>query len=138
MPDERGVSVVPTPAGDFQLLPRSLLITPFGEVLDLQAIRAELAADVDRDRRTDDTRRMTMDRHPFDPISAALGVVTIVVGVLVMTDAIDLVDGDGGWWFAVAALVVGLGLIPWRPQPATGAGRGGRRRAEPGGAPPVP
>ena len=39
-----GVIVIPTPYGEFQLLPRSLLITPFGEVLDLQAIRAELAA----------------------------------------------------------------------------------------------
>lgn len=43
-PGAQGVMVVPTPVGDFQLLPRSLLITPFGEVLDLQAIRAELAA----------------------------------------------------------------------------------------------
>jgi hypothetical protein len=41
---EDGVSVITTPHGDFQLLPRSLLITPFGQVLDLQAIRAELAA----------------------------------------------------------------------------------------------
>ena len=39
-----GVIVIPTPYGEFQLLPRSLLITPFGEVLDLQVIRAELAA----------------------------------------------------------------------------------------------
>jgi hypothetical protein len=39
-----GVIVIPTPYGEFQLLPRSLLITPFGEVLDLQAMRAELAA----------------------------------------------------------------------------------------------
>ncbi len=41
---EDGVSVITTPYGEFQLLPRSLLITPFGQVLDLQAIRAELAA----------------------------------------------------------------------------------------------
>ncbi|HEX4982388.1 MAG TPA: PspC domain-containing protein [Ilumatobacteraceae bacterium] len=39
-----GVSVISTPYGEFQLLPRSLLITPFDQVLDLQAIRAELAA----------------------------------------------------------------------------------------------
>ena len=36
--------MISTPYGEFQLLPRSLLITPFGQVLDLQAIRAELAA----------------------------------------------------------------------------------------------
>jgi hypothetical protein len=36
--------VISTQYGEFQLLPRSLLITPFGQVLDLQAIRAELAA----------------------------------------------------------------------------------------------
>jgi phage shock protein PspC (stress-responsive transcriptional regulator) len=38
-----GVTVIPTSYGEFQLLPRSLLITPVGELLDLQAIRAELA-----------------------------------------------------------------------------------------------
>lgn len=43
MVNESGVSVVPTPVGDFQLLPRSLLITPVGEILDLEAIRTELA-----------------------------------------------------------------------------------------------
>ena len=36
--------MISTPYGEFQLLPRSLLITPFGQVLDLQAIRVELAA----------------------------------------------------------------------------------------------
>jgi hypothetical protein len=41
---EDGVRVISTQYGEFQLLPRSLLITPFGQVLDLQAIRAELAA----------------------------------------------------------------------------------------------
>ena len=40
---EDGVLMISTPYGEFQLLPRSLLITPFGQVLDLQAIRAELA-----------------------------------------------------------------------------------------------
>jgi hypothetical protein len=40
-----GVTVIPTTYGEFQLLPRSLLITPFGEVLDLQAIRSELGVE---------------------------------------------------------------------------------------------
>jgi phage shock protein PspC (stress-responsive transcriptional regulator) len=37
------VVVIATSFGEFQLLPRGLLITPDGEVLDLPAIRAELA-----------------------------------------------------------------------------------------------
>ncbi len=36
--------VLPTPVGEFRLLPRSLLHTPEGAVLDLQVIRAELAS----------------------------------------------------------------------------------------------
>ena len=54
-----------------------------------------------------------MNRHPIDTLSAALGAVTVGAGVLVMTDALDRIDNDSGWWFAVGALVVGLGLIPW-------------------------
>ena len=41
--DDTGVTFIPSAFGDFQLLPRSLLITPTGEVLDLQAIRAGLS-----------------------------------------------------------------------------------------------
>jgi hypothetical protein len=43
--NDSGVSIIPTIAGEFQLLPRSLLITPSGEVLDLEAIRAELTTE---------------------------------------------------------------------------------------------
>lgn len=39
-----GSLVLPTPVGEFRLLPRSLLLTPEGAVLDLHAIRAELAS----------------------------------------------------------------------------------------------
>jgi hypothetical protein len=56
---------------------------------------------------------MTVDRHPIDTVSAALGVVAVSAGVLVMTDALDRIDSESGWWFAVAALIVGIGLIPW-------------------------
>lgn len=54
-----------------------------------------------------------MNRHTVDTVSAALGVVTVGAGVLVMTDAFDRLDDESGWWIAVAALVVGIGLIPW-------------------------
>jgi hypothetical protein len=42
---EDGVALISSPFGEFQLLPRGLLITPFGQVLDLHAIRQELAAE---------------------------------------------------------------------------------------------
>ena len=136
-----GVTIVPTPVGDFQLLPRSLLITPIGEVLDLAgdpgrprpADRTDddAPAATTADRRADHDRHQEDDhaRHPVDTLSAALGVVTVGAGVLVMTDAFDGIDSDGGWWFAVGALVVGIGLIPWSRALATepSAGRRARR-----------
>ena len=95
--NESGVSVVPTFAGDFQLLPRSLLITPIGEVLDLR--RSAPSWRPNRRRRAaeptaphHDDRRMTVHRHPIDTLSAALGVVTVGAGILVMTDAFDRID----------------------------------------------
>lgn len=52
-----------------------------------------------------------MKSHRFDPISAALGVVAVGTGALV---AFDAVESTGvGWWLALAALVLGLGLVPW-------------------------
>ncbi|HEY3483862.1 MAG TPA: hypothetical protein VGK49_00705 [Ilumatobacteraceae bacterium] len=54
-----------------------------------------------------------MNRHRFDLIAAALGVVAIAVGLLVATASVDNIDADAGWWFAVAALVLGIALVPW-------------------------
>jgi hypothetical protein len=56
---------------------------------------------------------MTMQRHAFDPVSAALGVIAITLGLLVTSGSIERVDRDGGWWLAFGMLVIGLGLVPW-------------------------
>ena len=53
-----------------------------------------------------------MNRHPFEPLSAALGIIAIAIGLAVMTGSIDDIASNGGAWLAVAALVLGLGLIP--------------------------
>lgn len=62
-----------------------------------------------------------MRSHPFDAISAALGLVACAIGVLVAFDVTDSIDT--GWWLALGALVVGLGLVPWtRGQPSAADG----------------
>ena len=53
-----------------------------------------------------------MNRHPFEPLSAALGIIAIAIGLAVMTDSTDDIASNGGAWLAIAALVLGLGLIP--------------------------
>jgi hypothetical protein len=55
-----------------------------------------------------------VQRHPFDPVSAALGVLTVGLGGLVATRSLGDFDVNGGWWLAAAAVVVGLAIIPWR------------------------
>jgi hypothetical protein len=40
--DESGIIRITTERGEFQLLPRGLLVRPDGEIIDLQALRAEL------------------------------------------------------------------------------------------------
>lgn len=54
-----------------------------------------------------------MRPHRFDPISAVLAAIAIVLGVLVALDRIDPLDHGIGWWIAIAGLVFGLALIPW-------------------------
>lgn len=53
-----------------------------------------------------------MNRHPFEPLSAALGIIAMAIGLAVITGSIDNISSNGGAWLAVAALVLGLGLIP--------------------------
>ena len=57
-----------------------------------------------------------MDRHPFDPLSAALGILAVAAGLLVALGAGDELGTSGPWWFAAAIGVVGLLIIPWRRQ----------------------
>jgi len=52
-----------------------------------------------------------MRSHPFDAVSAALGLILVAIGAVVAVDGSDAIDT--GWWLALGALVLGLGLIPW-------------------------
>jgi hypothetical protein len=54
-----------------------------------------------------------MKRHPFDALSALLGAVAVTAGIVVTTGSVDRLDADPGWWLALGALVLGLGLVPW-------------------------
>ena len=49
-----------------------------------------------------------MPRHPFDPVSAALGILSLVAGVLALLGDAARLDTRGGGWIAVAAVLVGL------------------------------
>ena len=60
-----------------------------------------------------------MRRHRFDPLSAALGVIAVALGLLVAAAEIDSLGADAGIWLAAGVLVVGLGLIPWTRRPPT-------------------
>jgi hypothetical protein len=55
-----------------------------------------------------------MNRHPVDALSAALGVIAIVISVVVLTGSVGSLDNGGGWWIAVLVLLLGAGLVPWR------------------------
>jgi hypothetical protein len=61
-----------------------------------------------------------MQRHGFDPVSAALGALVVTSGALVAAGAVGDTGGNGGWWFAAAAAVVGLAILPWRWDRPTG------------------
>lgn len=59
-----------------------------------------------------------MARHPFDPVSAVLGIITVVGGLLVALGEAADVDTTGSWWLIAAAVLVGLVIIPWRRRAA--------------------
>ena len=63
-----------------------------------------------------------MPRHPFDPVSAVLGVLAIVAGLLVAVGEAADFDTSGPWWVAAAAVLIGLALIPWRRRTAVAGG----------------
>jgi hypothetical protein len=52
-----------------------------------------------------------MRSHPFDAVSAALGLIAAAIGALVAFGGTDSIDT--GWWLAVGALVLGVGIVPW-------------------------
>lgn len=54
-----------------------------------------------------------MRRHPVEPLSAALGIIAVVLGVLVATARLDELGYATGGWITAAVLLVGLGLLPW-------------------------
>ncbi len=55
-----------------------------------------------------------MQPHRFDALSAALGVLCLAAAGAVATNALLTTDTYlAGWWFALGALVLGLGLLPW-------------------------
>jgi hypothetical protein len=54
-----------------------------------------------------------MRRHVFDPLSAALGILAVALGVFVASGEIDELGSDSGAWIIAGVLVVGLGLLPW-------------------------
>lgn len=55
-----------------------------------------------------------MPAHRFDPLSAVLGIVAIITGVLVMLGDTDPLSTNLGPWIAVGALAIGVVLLPWR------------------------
>jgi hypothetical protein len=55
-----------------------------------------------------------MTAHRFDPLSAVLGIVAIVTGVLVVLGDTNPLSSDFGPWIAIGALAIGIALLPWR------------------------
>lgn len=76
-----------------------------------------------------------MRPHRFDALSAALGVLCLAAAAVVATSALLTTDTYlVGWWLAVGALVLGLGLLPW---PSRRADPSGDEQAAVADPPPV-
>lgn len=54
-----------------------------------------------------------MHSHRFDPVSAVLGLIALVAGVLTIAGSTVPFDGDVGPWLAVVALAFGVLVLPW-------------------------
>ncbi len=55
-----------------------------------------------------------MNAHRFDPLSALFAMVAVAAGIVVIAGAGDVVDSTAsGTWIAVAALAIGMLLLPW-------------------------
>ena len=62
-----------------------------------------------------------METHPFRPLAAVIGAVLVAAGILVATFSLGGVDDDALVWVAIAAVLAGIAMIPWRRRPATAA-----------------
>jgi hypothetical protein len=62
-----------------------------------------------------------VESHPFQPLAAVVGAVLVALGVLVATFSLGRVDDDALVWVAIAAVLAGVALIPWRRRTATPA-----------------
>jgi uncharacterized membrane protein YkgB len=54
-----------------------------------------------------------MIAHRFDPLSAVLGIVAVITGVLVMLGSTDPLSTNLGPWLTLGALAIGVALLPW-------------------------
>ena len=54
-----------------------------------------------------------MTAHRFDPLSAVLGIVAIITGILVMLGDTDPLSTNLGPWITLGALAIGVALLPW-------------------------
>lgn len=54
-----------------------------------------------------------MAAHRFDPLSAVLGIVAIVTGVLVVLGDTNPLSSNFGPWIAIGVLAIGIALLPW-------------------------
>ena len=52
-----------------------------------------------------------MTPHRFDPLSATLGVIAVVLGLVVATGSIDRLADGGGGWLALGVLAIGLVVV---------------------------